>query len=134
MRNLFHRIPKHYIGFFALFFLVGATACEQLIQEGAREAAQAGREIRDLEDAELRPLQDKMDVLQFEKIEPLQREIEDLYREIERVQRLVIDPLWNNVQDPWAIGGELYQACRACHDQYMVPLLEARRLESQLAQ
>jgi cytochrome c556 len=24
-------------------------------------------------------------------------------------------------------GGQLYQACRACHDQYMVPLLEARR-------
>ncbi len=24
-------------------------------------------------------------------------------------------------------GGHVYQACRACHDQYMVPLLEARR-------
>ena len=23
-------------------------------------------------------------------------------------------------------GGEVYQACRACHNQYMVPLLEAR--------
>ncbi len=23
-------------------------------------------------------------------------------------------------------GGQVYQACRACHDQYMVPLLEAR--------
>ncbi len=25
--------------------------------------------------------------------------------------------------------GQLYQACRACHDQYMVPLLEARRVQ-----
>jgi hypothetical protein len=43
MRNLFNRIPKHYLGFVALLFLVGATACEQLVQEGAREAAEPGR-------------------------------------------------------------------------------------------
>jgi hypothetical protein len=97
MRKLINRIPKHYLGFVALLFLIGATACEQLIQEGAREAAESGREIRDLNDAEIRPLQDRIEAIQFDQIEPLQREIEDLNREIERIQRLVIEPLWNNI-------------------------------------
>ena len=129
MRRLISRIPKHYLGFVALLFLVGATACEQLIQEGAREAAESGREIRDLNDAEIRPLQDRIEAIQFDKIEPLQREIEDLNREIERIQRLVIDPLWNNVQDPWSPGGELFEAQEALQRQYELLDDEYRQIE-----
>ena len=96
-----------------MFLLVGATACEGLIQEGAREAVAAGREIRDLEDAELSPIRDKMDVLRFDEIEPRQQEIEDLYREIERIQRQIIDPLWNQVNDTRSVGGALCEAQEA---------------------
>ncbi|MFP6595725.1 MAG: hypothetical protein VB860_12290 [Dehalococcoidia bacterium] len=129
MRKLINRIAKHYLGFVALLFLVGATACEQLIQEGAREAAESGREIRDLNDAEIRPLQDRIEAIQFDQIEPLQREIEDLNREIERIQRLVIEPLWNNIQDPWSPGGELYEAQEALQRQYELLDEEYRRIE-----
>ena len=129
MRNLLDRIPKHYLGFIALFLLVGATACEGLIQEGAREAVAAGREIRDLEDAELGPIRDKLDVLRFDEIEPRQQEIEDLYREIERIQRQIIDPLWNQVNDPWSVGGELFEAQEALQVQYGLIDFEYREIE-----
>jgi hypothetical protein len=129
MRNLINRIPKPYLGFIALFFLVGATACEQLIQDGAREAAATGREIRALEDAELMPLKERMQSLQFDEIEPRQREIEDLHREIERIQRTVIDPLWNNIDDPWGPGGELTLAQEALQEQYALIDAEFRQIE-----
>ena len=129
MRNLLRRIPKPFLGFIALFLLIGATACEELLQQGAREAVAAGREIRDLEDTQIRPLEDRMQVLQFDEIEPRQREIEDLYHEIERIQRQVIEPLWNQVNDPWASGGELYEAQEALQEQYALIDAEYRSIE-----
>lgn len=129
MRNLLRRIPKPYLGFIALFLLIGATACEELLQQGAREAVAAGRELRDLEDAELRPIRDKMEALQFNEIQPRQREIEDLHREVERIQRQVIEPLWNQVKDPWATGGELYEAQEALQEQYALIDAEYRFIE-----
>ena len=46
------------------------SACDILATEGAREAIANGREIREFEDENIRPLEDKMNTLWVDEIQP----------------------------------------------------------------
>ncbi|MBT3996446.1 MAG: hypothetical protein HOF01_11690 [Chloroflexi bacterium] len=82
------------------------SACDVLATEGARDAIANGREIREFEDQNLRPLQDEMNDLYVNEIEPRERELEDLRHEQQVLQEELFQPLWEQQNDPWAPGGE----------------------------
>ena len=81
------------------------SACDIFATEGAREAIANGREIREFEDENIRPLEDKMSALWNDEIQPRESELEDLRRELQLLQEDVINPLWNAQNDIWAPGG-----------------------------
>jgi hypothetical protein len=81
------------------------SACDILATEGAREAIANGREIREFEDENIRPLEDKMGTLWTDEIQPRESELEDLRRKQQTLQEDVIAPLWEAQNDIWAPGG-----------------------------
>jgi hypothetical protein len=81
------------------------SACDVLASEGARDAIAGGREIRAFEDENLRPLEDKMNALFADEIQPRENQLEDLRREMQLVQEDVLAPLWDAQQDIWSPGG-----------------------------
>ena len=81
------------------------SACDVLATEGARDAIANGREIREFEDANLRPLEQEMNDLWVTEIEPRERQLEDLRHEMQLLQEDLIQPLWDAQNDPWAPGG-----------------------------
>jgi len=81
------------------------SACDVLATEGARDAIANGREIREFEDANLRPLEREMEDLWVNEIEPRERQLEELYREQQTLQEDLLQPLWDAQNDPWAPGG-----------------------------
>lgn len=82
------------------------TACDVLATEDARDAIANGREIREFEDENLRPLEEKMNDLWVSEIEPRERELEDLRYDLQVKQDELLSPLWDAQNDPWAPGGE----------------------------
>ncbi len=88
--------------------VLAGTACEALATQSARDAVETGREVRELEDTEIRPLEDELRALIRNEIEPLQDELEDLYFKEREIEETVLRPLWESQQDPWAPGGELF--------------------------
>ena len=89
-------------------FVLAGTACEAIATQGARDAVETSREVRELEDTEIRPLEDELRALIEDEIEPLQDELEDLYFQEREIQDTVIRPLWDSQVDPWGPGGELF--------------------------
>ena len=81
------------------------SACDILATEGAREAIANGREIREFEDENIRPLEEKMGTLWTDEIQPRESELEDLRRAQQTLQEDVIAPLWEAQNDIWAPGG-----------------------------
>lgn len=86
------------------------SACDLLATEGARDAIANGREIREFEAKNLRPLEDEMNDLWVNEIQPRETKLEDLRRESERIREEVISPLWASQNDMWAAGGEASEA------------------------
>jgi len=82
------------------------SACDVLATEGARDAIAGSREIREFEDQTLRPIENEMNDLWVNEIEPREREVEDLRHELQRLQEELLTPLWDSQNDPWAPGGE----------------------------
>ena len=89
-------------------FVLAGTACEALATQSARDAVETGRQVRDLEDTEVRPLEDELRALIENEIEPLKDELEDLYFQERDIEETVLRPLWESHEDPWAPGGELF--------------------------
>jgi hypothetical protein len=114
------------------------SACDILATDGARDAIANGREIREFEDQNLRPLEEKMDDLWVNEIEPRERELEDLRYQQQVIQNEVVNPLWDAQNDPWAPGGEaalLQEEFDELNRQYEVMQrqidLEQRELDSE---
>lgn len=82
------------------------SACDILATDGARDAIANGREIREFEDENLRPLENEMETLWVNEIEPRERELEDLRYQLQVMQDELLSPLWDAQNDPWAAGGE----------------------------
>ncbi|MCH8102330.1 MAG: hypothetical protein IIB28_04155 [Chloroflexi bacterium] len=91
-------------------FVLAGTACEALATQSARDAVETGRQVRELEDTEIRPLEDELRALIENEIEPLQDELEDLFFQEREIEETVLRPLWESQEDPWAPGGELFVA------------------------
>lgn len=116
MLNAAHIRDKYVLRFRTLWpillglFVLAGTACEALATESARSAVEAGREVRQLEDTEVRPLEEKLRALYEDEIEPRQAEIEDLYFQEREIEDTVIRPLWDSQKDPWGPGGDAFVA------------------------
>ena len=82
------------------------SACDVLATEGARDAIANGREIREFEDENLRPLEQEMNDLWVTEIEPRERELEDLRYELQVMQDELLSPLWDAQNDQWGPDGE----------------------------
>ena len=112
MLNAVHIRDKYVLRFRTMWpillglFVLAGTACEALATESARSAVAAGREVRQLEDTEVRPLENQLRALYEDEIEPRQAEIEDLYFQEREIEDTVIRPLWDSQVDPWSPGGE----------------------------
>ncbi|MCH7734562.1 MAG: hypothetical protein IH961_05035 [Chloroflexi bacterium] len=112
MLNAVHIRDKYVLRFRTMWpillglFVLAGTACEALATESARSAVAAGREVRQLEDTEVRPLENQLRALYEDEIEPRQAEIEDLYFQEREIEDTVIRPLWDSQVDPWGPGGE----------------------------
>jgi hypothetical protein len=89
----------------AVLFMALFSACDVLATEGARSAIAGGREIREFEDENLRPIEQKMDDLWTGEIQPREAQLEDLRRELQTVEEDILRPLWDAQQDIWAPGG-----------------------------
>jgi len=101
------------------------SACDILATEGAREAIANGREIREFEDENIRPLEDKINTLWADEIQQRESELEDLRREQQLLQEDVIAPLWEAQNDMWASGGSASIAQALFSDQMReIDLLE----------
>lgn len=87
---------------------IGATACEGLGVPQARQAVENEREIRDLEDRELRPLEEDLDALYESEILPRERELEDLWDQVREREDGEIWDAYEMFEDPWAPGGEAH--------------------------
>ncbi len=82
------------------------SACEILATEGARDAIAGGRELREFEDETLRPIENEMNDLWVNDIEPREREMQILQNELRRLEEELLGPLWAAQNDPWAAGGD----------------------------
>ena len=91
-------------------FVLAGTACEALATQSARDAVETGRQVRELEDTEIRPLEDELRALIENEIEPLQDELEDLFFQEREIEETVLRPLRESQEDPRAPGGELFVA------------------------
>jgi len=108
------------------------SACDILATEGAREAIANGREIREFEDENIRPLEDKINTLWADEIQQRESELEDLRREQQLLQEDVIAPLWEAQNDMWASGGSASIAQALFSDQMReIDLLERARQVAQ---
>ena len=87
---------------------LGATACEGLVTGAAQDALQNGREIRDLEDQELLPVERELEDLYADEILPRERELEDLWDEARQIEQNAFGSVWDDFQDPWSPGGAAY--------------------------
>jgi hypothetical protein len=108
------------------------SACDILATEGARDAIAGGREIREFEDENLRPIEDEMNDLWVNEIEPREREIEDLRHEMQTAQDDLLGPLWDIQNDVWAPGGEASVAQAEFEERYRA--LEVAQKEIELEQ
>ncbi len=89
-------------------FVLAGTACEALATQSARDAVETGRQVRELENTEVRPLERELRALIVTEIEPLRDELEDLHFQEREIEETVLRPLWESQKDPWAPGGELF--------------------------
>jgi hypothetical protein len=82
------------------------SACEILATEGARGAIAGGRELGEFEDETLRPIENEINDLWVNDIEPREREMQDLNEELRRLEEELLGSLWAAQNDPWAPGGD----------------------------
>jgi len=69
-----------------VLFMAFFSACEVLATEGAQSAISGGREIRALEDEHLAPLEQEMNDLYANEIEPRESQLEDLRYELRTLE------------------------------------------------
>ncbi|NQU96252.1 MAG: hypothetical protein HQ548_01230, partial [Chloroflexi bacterium] len=82
----------HFLAAAALVLIMGA-GCEFITPAEAREAIEAGREMRQFEDETIRPLEDELESLRMTEMEPRYRETEELHNEIRMIEEDVLEPL-----------------------------------------
>ncbi len=90
----------------AVLFMAFFSACDILATDGARSAIAGGREIREFEDATLRPIEEEMNDLWVVEIEPRERALEDLRHDLQILDEDLLGPMRATQSDPWAPGGE----------------------------
>jgi hypothetical protein len=81
------------------------SACDVLATEGARDAIANGREIRAFEDENLVPLQNELNDIYIQEIQPRETQIEDLRHELQILEEDLLQPLWAAQNDIWSPGG-----------------------------
>ena len=82
----------HLLAAAALVLIMGA-GCDFIATGEAREAIEAGREMRQFEDETIRPLEDELESLRMTEMEPRYREMEELHNEIRMIEEDVLEPL-----------------------------------------
>lgn len=93
-----------------VLFAVFLSGCEILATQGARDAIANGREVRALEDRELAPLEQEMNDIWVNEIQPRESQLEDLRHKQRIFEEEVLRPLREHQNDAWAPGGEASEA------------------------
>ena len=112
-----------------VLFMTFLAACDVLATEGARDAIANGREVRALEDQELGPLEQEMNDLWVNEIQPREDEIEDLRHQLRIFEEEVIQPMRDRQGDAWAPGGEAVEAQLVFDNRYRELELMQRAIE-----
>ncbi|MBM3957265.1 MAG: hypothetical protein FJ313_04350, partial [Gemmatimonadetes bacterium] len=113
--------------------VVGA-GCDFITPDEARRAIEAGRDIRQIEQENIRPLEDGLNSLRVNEMEPRYREIEDLRDRIRQIEEQKLEPLRRGFDGyrPETDGksAEIEAAYRGIDEAERALELERRRLEA----